>query len=193
MGWMIDAEEHESAAQSPWRRDAQLVAACRAGNKEAYAQLIEHHYRSVFAFCLGQMGNIQDAQDAAQEVVLRGFANIGKLRLDSGVRPWLMKIARNFCVDHMRKNRRVRKAIVERQIPEAVQEDQPEVLAGQLERAIQELPREIRLPLILYYFDGEDVAGVAEKLGISRTSVYRKLSQAARELHGLLTRPGGVP
>jgi len=190
---MIDAGEDRSAAQSPWQRDAQLVAACRAGSKEAYAQLIEHHYRSVFAFCLGQTGNVHDAQDAAQEVVLRGFANIGKLRLDSGVGPWLMTIARNFCVDRRRKDKRVRKAIAEREVPEAVQEHQPEVLAGQLERVIQELPREIRLPLILYYFDGEDAASVAEKLGISRTSVYRKLSQAARELHGLLTRPGGVP
>jgi DNA-directed RNA polymerase specialized sigma subunit len=55
------------------------------------------------------------------------------------------------------------------------------------------LPQEIRLPLILYYFDGEDVPSVARKLGVSRTSVYRKLSQAAKELHSLLTGPGGVP
>ncbi len=156
-------------------------------------QLVERHYRSVFAFCLGQMGNVHDAEDAAQEVVLRGFRNIGRLRLDSGVRPWLLKIARNLCLDQLRRDGRIRKAIAARQVPEEAPAHQPAVLDGQLEQAIQRLPREIRWPLILYYFDGEDATSVAEKLGISRTSVYRKLSQAARELHGLLTRPGGVP
>jgi RNA polymerase sigma-70 factor (ECF subfamily) len=190
---MIDAEEHKSAARNQWARDAQLVAACRAGDKEAYVQLVERHYRSVFAFCLGQMGNAHDAEDAAQEVVLRGFRNIGKLRSDSAVRPWLLKIARNLCLDQLRRNGRVRQAIAAREVPEEAQVHQPEVLGEQLEQAIQRLPPEIRLPLVLYYFDGEDAAGVAEKLKISRTSVYRKLSQAARELHGLLTRPGGIP
>jgi len=190
---MIDAEEQKSAARSQWAREAQLVAACRAGDKEAYVQLVERHYRSVFAFCLGQMGNAHDAEDAAQEVVLRGFRSIGKLRLDSGVRPWLLAIARNLCLDQLRRNGRVRKAIAAREVAQEAPGRQPEVLGEQLEQAIQKLPREIRLPLILYYFDGEDAAGVAGKLGISRTSVYRKLSRAARELHGLLTRPGGVP
>jgi RNA polymerase sigma-70 factor (ECF subfamily) len=189
---MIDAEEHESAARSQWARDAQLVAACRAGDKDAYVRLVEHHYRCVFAFCLGQMGNVHDAEDAAQEVVLRGFRHIQELRLDSGVRPWLLKIARNLCLDQLRRNGRVRKAIAAREVPEEAPAHQPTVLDGQLEQAIRRLPREIRLPLILYYFDGEDAASVARKLGISRTSVYRKLSQAAKELHGLLTGPGGM-
>jgi len=156
-------------------------------------QLIEHHYRSIFAFCLGQMGNAHDAEDAAQEVVLRGFQNIGKLRLDSGVRPWLLAIARNLCLDQLRKSGRVRKAIMARQVPGETRAREPQTLDGQLEKAIQKLPREIRLPLILYYFDGEDPAAVARKLNISRTSVYRRLSQAARELHNILARSGDTP
>ena len=189
---MIDAEEHESAAQSRRAREAQLVAACRAGDREAYMQLVEHHYRSIFAFCLGQMGNAHDAEDAAQEVVLRGFRHMRKLRSDSEIRPWLLRIARNLCLDQFRRNRQIRKAIAAREVAQESLGRQPEVLGEQLAQAIQKLPREIRLPLILYYFDGEDAAGVAGKLGVSRTSVYRKLSQAARELHGLLTRPGDV-
>jgi len=189
---MIDADEQKSAAQSQWARDARLVAACRTGDKEAYVQLIEHHYRSVFAFCLGQMGNAHDAEDAAQEVVLRGFQNIGRLRLDSGVRPWLLTIARNLCLDQLRRKGRIRKAIAARRVPEETHVGEPETLRGQLEQAIQRLPREIRLPLILYYFDGEDVATVARKLNISRTSVYRRLSRAAKELHGMLAGSGGA-
>jgi RNA polymerase sigma-70 factor (ECF subfamily) len=191
--WMIDAEKRRSAAQSRWAREARLVAACRAGDKEAYVQLVEYHYRSIFAFCLGQMGNAHDAEDAAQEVILRGFRNIAKLRLDTGVGPWLLKIARNLCLDQLRRKGRVRKALAAREVPQEAPVHQPEVFGDQLERAIQKLPHETRLPLILYYFEGEDADRVAEKLGISRTSVYRKLSQAARQLHGLLTRPGGVP
>jgi RNA polymerase sigma-70 factor (ECF subfamily) len=190
---MINPEEHKSAARSQWARDARLVAACRAGDKQAYAQLIEHHYRSVFAYCLGQMGNVHDAEDAAQEVVLRGFRNLGKLRLDSGIKPWLLAIARNLCLDQRRRDGRVRRAIAARPALEESQVHDPEVLDGQLEQVIRRLPQEIRLPLILYYFDGEDVPSVARKLGVSRTSVYRKLSQAAKELHSLLTGPGGVP
>jgi RNA polymerase sigma-70 factor (ECF subfamily) len=113
--------------------------------------------------------------------------------LDSGVRSWLLAIARNLCLDQLRKNGRVRKAIAAREVSREAGVGQPEVRNDQLEQAIRKLPREIRLPLILYYFEGEDAASVGAKLGLSRTSVYRKLSQAARQLHDLLTRPGGVP
>ena len=55
------------------RCDMDLVVASRQGDKGAYAVLLERHYRHVFAVCLGILGNLHDAEDIAQDAMLKGF------------------------------------------------------------------------------------------------------------------------
>ena len=55
------------------------------------------------------------------------------------------------------------------------------------------LPGDLRLPLVMYYFDGQNVKTVAEKLEISTSGVYQKLRAAIKELHEVLTAQGDTP
>lgn len=166
--------------------DENLVAASRTGDKSAYALLLEKHYKHVFIVCLGVVGNVEDAEDAAQEAMLKGFVEIGKLRNSSQFGPWITRIAKNLCINLVRRKQRAKEIIAEKAT-------QPSRMLSQndsLQQAVESLPMEIRLPLVMYYFDGQSVKNVANSLNLSPSAVYSKLRTAIKELHRLLAEQG---
>lgn len=168
------------------RSDQDLVRATRAGDKRAYGALVETHYHQVFLLCLGMLGRIHDAEDVAQDVMLRGFTEIRKLRDGKRFGPWVRRMAKNMCINFIRRTSIGRRAIEERaQQPSASRDD-----SSRLHRAIGKLPKEVRLPLIMYYLDGQDVTTVAQNLNMSRANVYARLRTATRQLHELLAGEG---
>ena len=85
----------------------------RRGDKSAYAVLVKRHYRSVFAVCLGMLGNIHDAEDMAQETMLKGFRKIRNLGGSDKFEVWILRIAKNLCIDFLRRKKRTKKIITE--------------------------------------------------------------------------------
>lgn len=171
------------------RCDENLVAAAAAGDRDARAVLVRRHYERVFIVCLGMLGSVHDAEDIAQEAMLKGFTDIRKLRDPRRFGPWLVKIARNLCINLIRRQRCGEKVLAEN----AQRAIQPQSVAGEndrLEQAIEKLPQEVRLPLVMYYLDGQNVKTVADKLNVSRSGVYQKLRTGIKQLHELLTDQG---
>lgn len=166
--------------------DEKLVSdACR-GDKNAYSSLIDNYYKQIFLVCLGVVGNVHDAEDIAQETILKGFTEISRLKKSTHFGPWITKIARNLSINFIRRNQHSRQVIdVKTKQPE--KEQYPN---ENLQRAITDLPMEIRLPLVMYYFDGQSVNKVAENLEMSTSAVYSKLREAIKELHKLLAKQG---
>ena len=168
------------------RSDENLVTASRSGDKSAYALLVRRHYKHAFIVCLGVVGNVEDAEDAAQEAMLKGFLEIGKLRNSQQFGPWVTRIARNLCINLVRRKRRTREIIADK----ATQPNRTQSQNDSLQQAIESLPLEIRQPLVMYYFDGQSVQTVANNLSISTSAVYLKLRTAIKELHRLLAEQG---
>jgi RNA polymerase sigma-70 factor (ECF subfamily) len=160
-----------------------LVAASRRGDKSAYALLVKRYYRHVFAVCLGVLGNVDDAEDVAQDAMLKGFLKISKLRRDEQFDKWILRIAKNLCVDSLRRKKQTR-AFLKKQAATTGR------AAGEnhdLERAIRNLPKEFRLPLVMYYFDNKDAKAIARKLNISHSGVCQRIRAARKQLHKFLT------
>ncbi len=172
------------------RSDKDLVtAACRA-DRAAYAGLVRRHYDHVFLVCLGVLGNVHDAEDAAQDAMIKGFERIGQLREGAQFGGWIVAIARNLSINLLRKRKMTEKALSaeesrRRRPGRSTRED--------LQEAVAQLPWDLRLPLVMYYYDGQNVKAVAEKLEISTSGVYQKLRTAIRELHEVLTTQGDTP
>ena len=83
--------------------DAQLVARCRAGDHEAWRDLVDRFSRYVFAIAIQAFKlREHDAEDVFQETFARAYENLPKLRDDAAVRPWLAQLARRLCIDRMR-------------------------------------------------------------------------------------------
>jgi RNA polymerase sigma-70 factor (ECF subfamily) len=171
------------------RPDETLVAASREGDEDAYASLVRRHLRYVFAICLGILGARADAEDAVQDVFLKGFTGIGSLRAEDRFVAWIGQIARNHCKDHVR--RRTRRAeepltdLHETDLPRhrtAAAEDEFHDLHAALER----LSDDLRMPLLLYYYDGKSTRRLAEELGLTQGGACARLYRARRELRRLL-------
>ena len=164
------------------RLDESVVRACQQDDKAAYAVLVKRHYRHVFALCLGVLGNLHDAEDVAQEAMLKGFLKIKKLDKGEQFEVWILRIARNLCFDFLRRQKR-KKAITTRQ---SMQPGQRTVEDHHLQESIRRLPQELRVPLTMYYFDGKNAKTIAEKLSISHSGACQKIREARKQLHELL-------
>jgi len=163
--------------------DENLVRACQKDNKTAYAALVKRHYRHVFAMCLGMLANVDDAEDVAQESMLKGLLKIKNLKKTEQFESWIMQIARNLCIDFLRKRTRTKAIRIEQttQSPNTTSEN------NDLYRAIKRLPQEFRVPLTMFYFDGKNAKTIARKLNISHSGACQKIRAARKQLHNLLT------
>ena len=166
-------------------QDKRVVDTCRQGERVAFAALVETHYRHVFALCLGMLANVHDAQDVTQETMLKGLANIRNLAKREQFEPWILRIARNLCIDLLRRRKRARSLPAEPETATSSSNENHDV-----ERAIRRLPQELRLPLTMFYFERKDAGSIARKLNISPSLTYERLRAARRELHRLLTEEG---
>jgi len=165
------------------RLDNSVIRACQKGDKAALAVLVKGYYQGVFALCLGMLGNVHDAEDATQEAMLKGLLRIKKLKRCDHFEWWILQIARNHCIDFLRRRKRVKaSSAIESRSSVSKTSDH-----GDLEQAIRRLPQELRVPLTMFYFDGKNAKTIADKLSISHSGACQKIREARRQLHELLT------
>lgn len=87
--------------------DAQLVAWCRAGDEAAWGALVERFSRYVYAICTqGFRFADYDAEDVFQDVFAKAYVQLGTLRDDGAIRPWIAQLTRRTCIDHLRAGAR---------------------------------------------------------------------------------------
>jgi RNA polymerase sigma factor (sigma-70 family) len=83
--------------------DAELVARCRAGDHEAWRQLVDRFSRYVYSIAVQAFKLPEhDAEDVFQEVFTRAYEHLHKLRDDEAIRPWLAQLTRRLCIDRLR-------------------------------------------------------------------------------------------
>ena len=162
--------------------EKQTVISCRSGDKSACATLVRAYSERVFAVCLGMLGHRQDAEDTAQQALIKALANIGQLRDATRFGPWISRITKNMCTDLQRRRSIERRA--EGWTGPAAQEGPREY--PQLEAALAKLGEEHRIALVLYYFDGRSTRSIAQTLMISETAAQSRLSRARKKLRQLM-------
>jgi RNA polymerase sigma-70 factor (ECF subfamily) len=153
-----------------------LVESAAKGDRQAYGELVGQFYRPVLMECLAVLGRLHDAEDAAQEVMLQGFTKLPTLRNPVQFPAWIRTIARNTCINRLRKPNAASGLDPDREAATADGE------YGDLQEAISLLPQELRTAVMLYYFDGQDVKAVAQRIGVSPSTVYGRLQTALRQL-----------
>jgi RNA polymerase sigma-70 factor (ECF subfamily) len=168
--------------------EKQLVSACRKGDKSAYAKLAKHYSGRIFAICLGMLGHRENAEDIAQQALLKALTNIKQLRDDEQFGAWITRIAKNLCIDFTRKQKHKRFFLIKREVvSQNGSKEYPE-----LQSALAKLSEEHRLALMLFYFDGRSTKNIAETLEISQGAVLARLSRARKRLRKLLEAAGGA-
>jgi RNA polymerase sigma-70 factor (ECF subfamily) len=182
-------------------REQDLITRVQCGENERFYELVRPYERRVYAAAFAILRNETDAEDAAQEAMLKAFANIRQFRAESRFSTWLIQITVNEAL--MRRRRE--KTVVMEGIDERLDEesdytprdfaDWREIPSEALERkevrqrlaeALASLDRKYREVFVLRDMEQLNIQETAEALGISMASVKTRLLRARLMLRDLL-------
>lgn len=83
--------------------DEMLMVRYQRGDREAFAELVRRYQRPVYNFVIRQVRHPGTAEDVTQEVFVRVVQNAAEFKHEARFTTWLYTIARNLCIDHLRK------------------------------------------------------------------------------------------
>jgi RNA polymerase sigma-70 factor (ECF subfamily) len=178
----------QSSRMSERQSEAELIEACRQGDRAAFHMLFEAYKDRVFSIAYNFSGNDATAHDVTQQVFLKLFTSINQYRQDAQFTTWLYRIVANACVDEQRKRRRFVPFSPDVEVKDmsarGSQEDRfyRRELADSVRGAISELSPKLRMPILLKYVEGLSYEEIAEALGCSIGTVSSRLNRGHKEL-----------
>jgi RNA polymerase sigma-70 factor (ECF subfamily) len=184
-------------------REQDLIARVQRGQNELFYELVRPYERRVYAAALAILRNESDAEDVAQEAMLKAFANLRQFRAEAKFSTWLIQITVNEALMRRRREKAVvMEAIDDRREGEAEGDYAPrdfadwrEIPSESLERkevrqklatALGSLDRKYREVFVMRDMEQLNIQETAEALGISVASVKTRLLRARLMLRDLL-------
>lgn len=177
----------DPAEPDPAETEASLVARARAGDVSAFERLSGAYADRLFMLLLRLLGDRDEAEDVAQEVMLRAWRGIARFRGRSSYFTWLYRIAVNEANRALeRKGRRPPSVSIgadELQLPAPAADDpsrqaENSELRRALAQALGQLPPELRTAIVLRDVEGLSTQEAAEIAGISQAAFKSRLHQA---------------
>jgi RNA polymerase sigma factor (sigma-70 family) len=189
--------------------DEGTLAAAQRGDVVSFNALIEAYQRQVYNICYRTLGNAEDAADATQDAMLSAFRGIRSFNGSlAGLKSWLLRIAVNACYDQLRRRqRRPAESLDALSAPDADSpadrladlEPKPEQqalgaeTARHIQQAIDRLPSEQRLTVVLCDVQGLSYEEAAQAMSCELGTVKSRLSRARAQLRVLLIEKGELP
>ncbi|HEX8457604.1 MAG TPA: sigma-70 family RNA polymerase sigma factor [Pyrinomonadaceae bacterium] len=164
--------------------DAALVAAVRAGDRDAFGRLYDAYSRMVHGILLARVP-YGEVDDLVQDVFLVALRKIDALRDAAAFGPWLAMITRNRAMDFHRRTRDT--AELTDDIAMTNDAAAPEAEAVEVLNLIRQLPEAYREPLILRFVEGMTGPEIAERTGLAPASVRVNIHRGMKLLRERLT------
>ena len=169
--------------------DRKLIQAVLAGEKAAYEKLYDRYAPLVRAICYDTTRNLADAQDLAQDVFMRAYEKLGRLRDPDRFGKWVVGIARLRCKEWRRQRSQGRdKHVGLDDAGLAIANPSNDGRIEQLQAMIMTLPEKQRLALHTFYLQDKSADNARRIIGLSRSGFYRLLGRARKRLEYLLVK-----
>lgn len=178
--------------------DGLLLARASSGDLEAFNAIVERYQRQVFAVCMNLLRDRMLAEDVTQDTFIRAWSALSTFQGDSA-KSWLLRIASNRCLDLLRQRQRQLTSSLDAQTVEfeprwssMVGTESPESTAEQLElngrlgEALQDLPEDQRVALLMADVLGYDYVEIAEMTDTAIGTVKSRISRARGRLRQTL-------
>jgi len=183
------------AAAATETADDYLVAAVRDGSEEAFEALYRRYRPRIVAFVRSMCGDHARAEDIAQEAFMSALRGLRSSDKEIAFRPWLYEIARNACIDHMRRAGRGTEVSIdsddfspqeEGRVSQSVSGTDAEVARRKelesLQMAFGDLPESQHQILVMRELEGLSYDRIGSRMGLTRGAVESMLFRARRTL-----------
>jgi RNA polymerase sigma factor (sigma-70 family) len=176
----------------------ELIKAAQSGDRDALIALLREIESHVYRTAYYILGNEQDAQDIAQEALIRIYTKIQSYEEKALFKTWVQRIVTNLCIDKFRKNKAV-VSIEEHNLMFAADghlEDEiiSTYMAKDIQKAIEQLPERHKTVIVLRYLQDFSYNEIAESLDLPLNTVKSYLFRARQQLQTILQdyQKGGV-
>jgi len=164
--------------------DSELVELYLLSRGDRYfGELYRRYSPKVYGKCITMLNNEAEAADAVQDIFEKVLLRIGSFRRDSKFGTWLFTITNNYCIDLLRKRKRLRNKVGD--MPEADVEDiveEADWLQEQSPAAIRHILENLseldRVALVLMYMDELSVKEIAVQMGLQESATKMRLKRA---------------
>lgn len=162
--------------------DRVLVEAAQRGDRQALDDLLRRHYGRVFAVCKRILNHDADADDATQETLIAAVRGLPRFDGNAAFSTWLYRIATNACLDQLRRRKR-RPATSLDSMPEFADlaESRPfdSSVVDQMavQQALERLPEDFRIAVVLRDVVDLDYADIADTLGVPIGTVRSRIAR----------------
>jgi RNA polymerase sigma-70 factor (ECF subfamily) len=177
---------------------------CEDGQVNAFNTLVWRWQKPIFNFVLRYLGDPEEAREIAQQTFIKAFRNLPGLKEHARFSTWLYQIAVNLCRDEIKKRRRRRTFSLEglqenseqsnahESLTVADEAANPDAIVSRKElrdilaRALQELPEEQRVVVIMKEYQGLKFTEIAEALGIPLNTAKSRMYYGLAALRKIL-------
>lgn len=169
--------------------DGKLIDRCRSGDVEAFGDLVQRYQQTVFNVCFRMLGERREAEDLAQESLLRAYRKLDTFDVNRPFGPWIRRVAANQCLNHLEK-RRINQLPLDEERDRAVSRTllDPETKRIEAEAqdrvraAIIELPPKYRVVIELRHYQAMSYDDISNALDIPISDVKSHLFRGRRRL-----------
>lgn len=175
--------------------EKQIVKDILAGNTERFEYIARTYGRRVFALIVRIVPCREDAEELAQDTMVKVYSSLNRFRADSSLSTWIYRIAYTTALTHARRSRSPEVAVEESALRAVADEavdsllDSPPdtALEAALMRAIERLSPEERALITLHYFENLSLTDVARVMDMTLSNVKVKLMRTRRKLYLMIT------
>ena len=160
-----------------------LVKRAKKGDKEAFSQLIKDIRIDLYKISKGFFKNEEDIKDAVSETILTAYQKINTLENEKLFKTWIIRILINKCNDILRKNSKI--IFLNNEIDEITYDKDPNEYLD-LYEAINTLNDDIKIIVILYYFNDLSISEISKITNIKEGTIKSRLSRGRDKLYLIL-------
>ena len=166
-----------------------IALRCQSGEADAFEDLIAAMERPLLYYATSLTGNSDSGLDVLQEVWIKAFRGIGKLKDPGAVRSWLYSITHGIAVDRIRRNtsRERAEAVELEDFQEADEPSFAEEDAAAIHQALSEIGLRHREVLVLHFLEDLSIAEIAKVVGCSEGTVKSRMHYAKRAMKEILS------
>jgi RNA polymerase sigma-70 factor (ECF subfamily) len=183
-----------SLGNASYREQAILVERFQRGESGAFDEIMNKYQKQVYNIAYGFIGNYEDAYDISQEVFIKVYRSLNKLRNGSAFVLWLRRITVNTCTDYVRQQVSAETLDDVSYLSNYYSSDNGSsdklMETGELQkiisRAVNRLPKRQQKVFMLRHYDGLSLKDIAKTLNCSLGTVKAHLFRATRRLRDLL-------